>query len=65
MSAAALLDAALLHVESQSIRSWAEGQREAWLDIASRWLGKYGAKYSDRDAVTRFATFIMCQAIGL
>jgi hypothetical protein len=65
VSAAALLDAALTHVESQSIRSWAEGQREAWLGIASRWLAKHGARYSDSDAVTRFATYIMCEAIGL
>jgi len=65
MSAPALLDAALLHVDSQSIRSWVGGQRQVWEDIATRWLVKYGEKYSDSDAVTRFTTLILCEAIGL
>lgn len=65
MTPAALFDAALLRVESVSIRSWAEAQREPWLKLAGFWLAQHGAKHSEPEAVIRFATYIMCQAIGL
>lgn len=60
MSAAQLLDAALAHVESDSIRAWATRQRDVWLRIAQGSLDKNNG---DVDPC-RFASYILLTAMG-
>ena len=55
---------ALEKVESDSIRDWATAPRrhyEAWVEAA----GAHLRKHEGRGDVNRFATLIVCTAIGL
>lgn len=61
LNASQLLEAALAHVESDSIRAWAMRQRGPWLRIAKLTLDK---KNGDVDPV-EFASYIMIRAMGM
>jgi hypothetical protein len=61
LNASQLLEAALAHVESDSIRAWAMRQRGPWLRIAKLTLDK---KNGDVDPV-EFASYIMICAMGM
>ena len=55
-----LLAAALLQVESKSIKAWVESQRDIWERLgAQSILDKYGPD------VNRMLIAIVCEAIGL
>lgn len=60
MSPAELLNAALAHVDSESIRAWVLGQQRAWRCIAQHSLDR---KDGDVDPV-EFASYIMLRAMG-
>jgi len=62
MNGAQLLDEALSHVESDSVREWAnsEHNRPIWEKIAQGALDKNGGEYD----VHRLAAYIVCVAIG-
>lgn len=64
--AARLLNGALEHVESKSIREWVVSEHNAplWLQIAENAVSK-GKDPQNPDHVLRFATYIVCTAIGL
>jgi hypothetical protein len=67
MTAEDLLRKALSHVESQSIRAWAESDhnRPLLLQIAERAVKHAADAGKPEPDALNFATFIMCQAIGL
>jgi ABC-type metal ion transport system substrate-binding protein len=58
-----LLEAALTHVESESIRAWANSDhnRPVWEKIAQQAVDNKG---DDVDPIT-FSTYILCEAMGL
>jgi hypothetical protein len=62
MSSKELLDRALEHVESASIRAWARENEAAWLAIVDDWRAKKCGGFAD--PVRRLAVFIVCEAIG-
>ena len=58
-----LLDAALLKVESESIKKWVQDQREIWLKLAQLYVDK--AFKHGGTAVDALVVDIVSTAIGL
>jgi hypothetical protein len=57
-----LLDAALEHIESASIRRWVAADRTTWLRIVTEWQDARGGGFAS--PVLRLASYITCSAIG-
>jgi hypothetical protein len=62
MSSKELLDRALEHVESESIRAWVLQHESSWLSITESWQARQCGGFAD--PVRRLAVFIMCHALG-
>lgn len=66
MTPAEFVDAALIHVESTSIRQWVntENNRPIWNQIAEQALARARARNIEPD-LHNFAAYIVATAIGL